>query len=176
MKVSLSWLKEYVALEWDAERLAEGLTMAGLEVDAVYDRFDYLRHIKVAQVKTVAVHPNADKLKICEVSTGSENATVVCGAPNVSAGMVTALALPGTVLPDGRTLTESKIRGVVSQGMLCSEAELELGTDQSGIWELSEDLPLGAIPCRSIASFRFCAGNRSDPQSTGLPEPDRNCP
>jgi phenylalanyl-tRNA synthetase beta chain len=144
MKVSLSWLKEYVALEWDAERLAEGLTMAGLEVDAVYDRFEYLRHIKVAQVKSVAVHPNADKLKICEVSTGSENATVVCGAPNVSAGMMTALALPGTVLPDGRALTEAKIRGVVSHGMLCSEAELELGTDQSGIWELSEDLPLGA--------------------------------
>ena len=144
MKVSLSWLKEYVALEWDAERLAEGLTMAGLEVDAVYDRFEYLRHIKVAQVKSVAPHPNADKLKICEVSTGSEKATVVCGAPNVSAGMMTALALPGTVLPDGRALTEAKIRGVVSHGMLCSEAELELGTDQSGIWELSEDLPLGA--------------------------------
>ena len=143
MKVSLSWLKEYVALKWDADRLAEALTMAGLEVDAVYDRFDYLKNVKVAQVKTVAAHPNADKLKICEVSTGSEHATVVCGAPNVSAGMTVALARPGTVLPDGRTLTETKIRGVASQGMLCSEAELELGADQSGIWSLPEDLPLG---------------------------------
>jgi predicted RNA-binding protein with EMAP domain len=83
MKVSLSWLKEYVALEWDADRLAEALTMAGLEVEAVYDRFDYLQDVKVAQVKTVAAHPNADKLKVCEVSTGSEHVTVVCGAPNV---------------------------------------------------------------------------------------------
>jgi len=143
MKVSLSWLKEYVALEWDADRLAEALTMAGLEVDAVYDRFAYLENVNVAQVKTVTAHPNADKLKICEVNTGDEFVSVVCGAPNVSAGMTVALARPGTVLPDGRTLTEAKIRGVASQGMLCSEAELELGADQSGIWALPEDLPLG---------------------------------
>ena len=151
MKVSLSWLKEYVALEWDADRLAEGLTMAGLEVEAVYDRFDYLQDVKVAQVKTVAAHPNADKLKICEVSTGSENVTVVCGAPNVSAGMTVALAQPGTVLPDGRTLSAAKIRGVASQGMLCSEAELELGADQSGIWALPEDLSLGASLAEALS-------------------------
>jgi phenylalanyl-tRNA synthetase beta chain len=143
MKVSLSWLKEYVAVEWDADRLAEGLTMAGLEVDSIYDRFEYLQCVKVAQVQSVEVHPNADKLKLCAVYTGSEHATVVCGAPNVAVGMMVALAVPGTVLPDGRTLTETNIRGVVSQGMLCSEAELELGADQSGIWALPEDLPLG---------------------------------
>ena len=144
MKVSLSWLKEYVALEWDAQRLAEALTMAGLEVDTLYDRFAYLRDVQVVKVETVRAHPGADKLKLCDVSTGNRKATVVCGAPNVKEGMLSALALPGTVLPDGRTLTETQIRGVTSQGMLCSEAELELGADTSGIWSLPEDLPLGA--------------------------------
>ena len=144
MKVSLSWLKEYVSLEWDAHRLAEALTMAGLEVDSVYDRFAYLQDVTVTQVQAVRAHPNADKLKLCEVTTGDRQFTVVCGAPNVSEGMVAALALPGAVLPDGRTLTDAKIRGIASQGMLCSEAELELGADESGIWSLPEDLPLGA--------------------------------
>jgi len=143
MKVSLSWLKEYVALDWDADRLAEALTMAGLEVDSVYDRFAYLQQVQVAQVQAVRAHPNADKLKLCDVSTGSQVVTVVCGAPNVKAGMLAALALPGAVMPDGHTLTASKIRGVLSQGMLCSEAELELGSDRRGIWALPEDLPVG---------------------------------
>jgi phenylalanyl-tRNA synthetase beta chain len=143
MKVSLSWLKEYVALEWEADRLAEALTMAGLEVDSIYDRFAYLQDVKVAQVETVRPHPQADKLKLCDVSIGDGLYTVVCGAPNVREGMISALALPGTVLPDGRTLAETQIRGVASQGMLCSEAELELGADASGIWSLPEDLPLG---------------------------------
>ena len=144
MKVSLSWLKEYVPLEQDADCLAEALTMAGLEVDAVYDRFAYLRQIKVAQVRSVREHPKADRLKLCDVSTGDRQYQIVCGAPNVNEGMLSALAIPGSVLPDGRTLTETRIRGEVSQGMLCSEAELELGPDGSGIWSLPEDLPLGA--------------------------------
>jgi phenylalanyl-tRNA synthetase beta chain len=151
MKVSLSWLKEYVALEWDADRLAEALTMAGLEVDSVYDRFAYLKDVRVAQVQAVRAHPNADKLKVCEVATGDGLLNVVCGAPNVEKGMLTALAAPGTVLPDGRTLTEASIRGVASQGMLCSEAELELGSDTSGIWSLPEDLPLGASLAEALS-------------------------
>ena len=150
MKVSLSWLKEYVALEWDAQRLAEALTMAGLEVDTLYDRFAYLRDVQVVKVETVRAHPGADKLKLCDVSTGNRKATVVCGAPNVKEGMITALALPGAVLPDGRTLTETEIRGVTSHGMLCSEAELELGADASGIWSLPEDLPLGATLAEAL--------------------------
>ena len=144
MKVSLSWLKEYVPLEQDADHLAEALTMAGLEVDSIYDRFAYLRQIKVAQVRSVREHPKADRLKLCDVSTGDRQYQIVCGAPNVSDGMLSALAIPGSVLPDGRTLAETRIRGEVSQGMLCSEAELELGLDGSGIWSLPEDLPLGA--------------------------------
>ena len=151
MKVSLSWLKEYVPLEWDAERLAEALTMAGLEVDTVYDRFAHLHQVKVAQVQAVRQHPKADRLKLCDVSTGNGHYQVVCGAPNVREGMLSALAIPGTVLPDGRTLGETRIRGEVSQGMLCSEAELELGSDGSGIWSLPEDLPLGASLAEALS-------------------------
>jgi phenylalanyl-tRNA synthetase beta chain len=144
MKVSLSWLKEYVPLEWDADRLAEALTMAGLEVDTIYDRFAYLRQVKVAQVQAVRKHPKADRLKLCDVATGDGQYQIVCGAPNVKEGMLSALAIPGAVLPDGRILEKTQIRGETSQGMLCSEAELELGSDGSGIWALPEDLPLGA--------------------------------
>ncbi len=143
MKVSLSWLKEYVSLEWDADRLADGLTMAGLEVDAIFDRYANLQDVTVAQVQTVRAHPNADQLKVCDVSTGHQQYTIVCGAPNVEEGMLTALALPGVVLPDGRTLTNTTIRGVTSQGMLCSEAELELGPGEGGILSLPEDLLVG---------------------------------
>ncbi len=150
MKVSLSWLKEYVPLEWDADRLAEALTMAGLEVDTIYDRFAYLRQIKVAQVQAVREHPKADRLKLCDVSTGDRQYQVVCGAPNVREGMLSPLAAPGSVLPDGRTLAETSIRGEASQGMLCSEAELELGSDGSGIWSLPEDLPLGASLAKAL--------------------------
>jgi len=150
MKVSLSWLKEYVSLEWDADRLAEALTMAGLEVDTIFDRFAYLRQVKVAQVRAVRQHPQADRLKLCDVSTGDGLFQVVCGAPNVKEGMLSALAVPGAVLPDGRTLEETRIRGEASQGMLCSEAELELGSDASGIWALPEDLPLGASLAQAL--------------------------
>lgn len=167
MKVSSSWLKEYVALEWGADRLAEALTMAGLEVDAVYDRFAYLQDVKVVRVQAVRAHPKADKLKLCDVSTGSRTFTVVCGAPNVEEGMIAALALPGAVLPDGRTLTETRIRGVASHGMLCSEAELELGADASGIWSLPEGFTLGVSLAEALGLSDFVLDidltpNRSD--------------
>ena len=151
MKVSLSWLKEYVALTLTADQLAEALTMAGLEVDSIYDRFAYLHDVKVAQVQAVRKHPKADKLKLCDVSIGERLFRVVCGAPNVRQGMFTALALPGAVLPDGRTLEQTTIRGESSEGMLCSEAELEIGSDGSGIWALPEDLPLGASLAEALS-------------------------
>lgn len=151
MKVSLSWLKEYVTLEMTAEQLADALTMVGLEVDTIYDRFGYLHDVKVAQVQAVREHPKADKLKLCDVSIGNRQFQVVCGAPNVRQGLFTALALPGAVLPDGRTLSKTAIRGVTSEGMLCSEAELEIGADGSGIWALPEDLPLGASLAEALS-------------------------
>ena len=109
MKFSLSWLKKYVPLVDGVEQLAEKLTMAGLEVDTVEERFLYLRSVKVGHVEAVRPHPNADKLKCCTVSTGERRVEVICGAPNVAAGQHVPLAVPGTVLPDGREIKSATI-------------------------------------------------------------------
>ena len=111
MKVSLSWLKDYIDIQMDVADLADALTMAGLEVDSVSDRYAYLHTVIVGRVVQVSPHPNADKLTICRIETGNRTRTVVCGAPNVSEGMLAPLALPGTVLPDGTQLDQSVIRG-----------------------------------------------------------------
>jgi phenylalanyl-tRNA synthetase beta chain len=150
MKVSLSWLQEYVPLVDGVEALAEKLTMVGLEVDTVEDRFRFLGTVQVARVESVTPHPNADKLQCCTVSTGENRAEVICGAPNVAAGQLVPLALPGTVLPDGREIRSATIRGVASQGMICSQAELELSGDHSGIWVLPDDLPLGVSVAQAL--------------------------
>lgn len=155
MKASLSWLRHYAAVPADASRLAEALTMAGLEVEAVYDRYDYLADVVVARVTTVRRHPQADRLKVCLVEDGRGAVEVVCGAPNVEAGMLAALARPGAELPDGTKLGESVIRGVRSQGMLCSQAELGLGEDRSGLLVLPGGLPVGLALNRAL--------NLSDP-------------
>ena len=144
MKVSLSWLNDYIDIQMDAAALAEALTMAGLEVDSVTDRYGYLDSVLVGRVAEVNPHPNADKLTICSVETGDRSHIVVCGAPNVAEGMLSPLALPGTVLPDGTRLEESVIRGQKSHGMLCSELELGLGIDGSGIWALDPSLQIGS--------------------------------
>ena len=143
MKVSLSWLKDYIDIQMDAADLADALTMAGLEVDSVSNRYAYLQSVFVGRVAEVTPHPNADKLTICKVETGNHSRMVVCGAPNVSEGMLAPLALPGTVLPDGTRLEKSVIRGEKSDGMLCSDLELGLGIDGSGIWSLDPSLKVG---------------------------------
>lgn len=143
MKVSLSWLREYVDIRMEPGELAEALTMAGLEVDTYYDRYARLEAVTTAKIIAVAPHPNADRLKCCDVDTGNGVVRVICGAPNAAVDMVVPLARPGTELPDGRTIGETEIRGVDSHGMLCSEIELELGTDASGLMVLSSDLELG---------------------------------
>jgi phenylalanyl-tRNA synthetase beta chain len=150
MKVSLSWLKAYVPLTDGVEQLAEKLTMAGLEVDTIEDRFQHLQSVRVGYVESVQPHPNADKLKLCTVSTGQERVAVICGAPNVAEGQRVPLAMPGTILPDGREIKAAKIRGVASSGMICSQAELELSSDHSGIWVLPEDLPLGGSVAEAL--------------------------
>lgn len=143
MKVSLSWLRSYVDIRMDVEALANMLTMAGLEVDAVYDRYDFLDTVLVGEISSIAPHPQADKLKLCQVQAGRQSYQVVCGAPNAAVGMVAPLALPGTALIDGTLLAEGKIRGRKSEGMLCSETELGLGTDSSGLMELDRSLTSG---------------------------------
>jgi phenylalanyl-tRNA synthetase beta chain len=144
MKISLDWLSEYVDADMPPETLAHKLTMAGLEVEAVLDRYAPLRTVVAARILSEAPHPEAPGLKILSVDTGKGGASVVCGAPNARAGLVAPLALPGTVLADGKTVAESKVRGRMSFGMLCSEAELGIGINKSGLLELPKDARPGA--------------------------------
>ena len=143
MKVSLSWLREYVPVNITVSEMCARLTMAGLETDSVTDRYAWLNTVKVGRISHVRPHPNAGRLHLCEVELGDRSVQVVCGAPNACKGMTVPLALPGTEFPNGRILEKSIIRGQSSEGMLCSEAELELGTDSSGLMELPQDLQPG---------------------------------
>ena len=140
MKVSLTWLKDYIAIDMDVEELAEALTMVGLEVESISDRYAYLDSVVAGRIDQVKSHPNADKLTICRVNTKDGDWSVVCGAPNVKEGMLAPLAKPGSVFPDGSQLEKTVIRGVGSEGMLCSEAELGLGIDSSRIQALDSIL------------------------------------
>jgi len=143
MKISTNWLNEYVPVTVSATELADRLTMAGLEIEAVVNPYEHLNTIIVGKVTDVKQHPNAEKLSLCQVNIGDQNIDVVCGAPNVSVDMRVPCALPGTTFPGGMVIKKSTIRGVGSEGMLCSEAELELGQDGSGILELPPDLKAG---------------------------------
>jgi phenylalanyl-tRNA synthetase beta chain len=144
MKISLSWLKDYVPIRLSAAELAEALTQVGLAVDAVIDRYRFLDTVLVGRVLSVEAHPAADRLTVCQVDTGRGVLPVVCGAPNVAPGLLAPVALPGTVLPSGAVLEAGLIRGQRSAGMLCSAAELTLGADAAGIMALKDDQPLGA--------------------------------
>lgn len=138
MKFTFSWLNEYILTEGlSAAQIADGLTMRGLEVDSITPLFADLEAITTARVTDVAKHPDADKLTVCTVDTGAETIQVVCGAPNVKAGMLTAIAKPGVRLPDGTKIKKSKVRGVASAGMLCSARELGLSDDHQGLIELN---------------------------------------
>ncbi len=143
MKFSLSWLQDYVTVRMDVDELADTLTMIGLEVGSVSNRFAYLDSVYVGRILGVKPHPNADRLRICKVDMGERQLAVVCGAPNSKEEMLAPLALPGTLFPDGSLLEKGIIRGQVSEGMLCSEAELGLGMDASGIMPLDADLMVG---------------------------------
>ncbi len=143
MKASLSWLKEYTDIDIDVNKLADALTMLGLEVEAVSDRYDFLKTVIVGRVNSVTSHPNADRLKLCQTDIGDQVLSVVCGAPNVAEGMLCACVLPGTILPDKTVVKEGVIRGERSLAMLCSEKELGLGNDHKGIWHLNPDLTIG---------------------------------
>ncbi len=144
MKFTLSWLSTFVSTgDMAPEALAEKLTMLGLEVDAVTALYQGLDQIITAKILSVRKHPNADRLSLCEVDTGEETVPVVCGAPNVYQGMVTAMARPGVRLPDGMKIKKAKVRGEQSLGMLCSARELGLSDDHQGIMALDETLAAG---------------------------------
>ena len=145
MKIVESWLREWIDPELDTAALGHRLTMAGHEVDQIVTEGAGLDGVVVAEVVSVARHPDADRLSVCRVSTGGrETVDVVCGAPNVEQGMKSPLAVPGITLPNGVKLRKAKIRGVASNGMLCSAVELGLGEESDGIIALPKDAPVGA--------------------------------
>ncbi len=139
MKFSASWLRQWLPGDVPVEQMCEQLTNAGLEVDGVEVVAPAFSGVVVAEVRAVRPHPNADRLSVCDVDGGGESVEVVCGAPNVRPGLKTALATVGARLPDG-PVRAAKLRGVISRGMLCSAAELGLGTDHDGIMELGDAL------------------------------------
>ena len=137
MKFTLSWLKEHLDTDASAPRIAARLTEIGLEVESVTDAGAGLKDFIVGEIVTAEKHPNADKLRLCGVSTGADTLQIVCGAPNARAGIKVVLARPGTVIPaTGEALKLGTIRGVESRGMMCSARELLLGEDHNGIIEL----------------------------------------
>ena len=143
MLVSLKWLKDYIDLELSADELADRLTMAGLEVDEIQTLAPKFSGVVAAKILSVRPHPNADKLSLCDVTDGAETYPIVCGAKNIHAGDVVPLAKTGAVIPGGYTIKSTTLRGEKSEGMLCSEAELEIGDDASGILQLPADMALG---------------------------------
>ncbi len=145
MKLSVSWLRELVDLDMDVVALAHTLTMGGLEVEEIAPVAAVFSGIVVGHVKSVAAHPNADKLRVTEVDAGTgELLQIVCGAPNVAAGQKVPCALVGARLPaGGGEIRKAKLRGVESSGMLCSARELGLSSDHSGLLVLDEDAPVG---------------------------------
>ncbi len=145
MKFSLSWLKDHLDTAAPAEAIAEKLSAIGLELESLEDPAAKLAGFTVARVLTAERHPNADKLQVLSVDIGDgQPLQVVCGAPNARAGLVGVLGLPGAVVPSGGfELKKSAIRGVESNGMMCSTRELELGEDHDGIIELPTDAPVG---------------------------------
>ena len=143
MKVSVQWLKELVAVDMPVAQLAQMLTMGGLEVEEIAPVAAEFSGIVVALVKSVAPHPNADKLRVTEVDAGTgKMLQIVCGAPNVAVGQKVPCALVGAKLP-GLEIKKAKLRGVESRGMLCSARELGLSEDHAGLLVLDEAIPIG---------------------------------
>ena len=147
MKFTLSWLKDHLETSASLSEIVKTLTRVGLEVEYVHDPAAQLKDFIIAHVIDAIPHPNADRLRVCLVETGTGTPIqVVCGAPNARTGLKTVFSAPGTYIPAKKiTLGKGVIRGVESLGMLCSAAELELSNDHDGIIELPEDAPIGKI-------------------------------
>ncbi len=144
MKFSEAWLREWVNPDIGRDTLLEQLTMAGLEVDGIEPVSAPMQHVVVGRIDAVEAHPQSGKLKVCTVSDGAGQKQVVCGAPNVRAGLLSAFARVGAVLPGDRRIEEADLRGVRSAGMLCSAIELGMGSDADAILELDTGAAVGA--------------------------------
>ena len=151
MKFTLAWLKEHLDTKASVDEIADRLTRIGLEVEDLFDPATKLAPFKVAKVLKAEKHPNADKLQVLEVDTGTERLQVVCGASNAREGMKGVFASVGAYVPGiDFTLTKAKIRGVESSGMMLSERELELSDEHSGIIELPADTKIGVPAAKAL--------------------------
>ena len=144
MKFSEQWLREWVNPSISSDELVAQITLAGLEVDGVESAAGEFSGVIVGQIVSAEQHPNADKLRVCQVSDGATETQVVCGAPNARVGIKVAFAIVGAVLPGNFKIKQAKLRQEDSFGMLCSAAELEINDENDGIMELAVDAPLGA--------------------------------
>jgi phenylalanyl-tRNA synthetase beta chain len=174
MKFSVNWLREIVELPTNVDELAHLLTFAGVEIEGIEHRGTDIPNVVVGQINTFSQHPNADRLSLCDVDDGTEHhRQIVCGAKNFKAGDKVLVALPGAALPNGLKIKVSKLRGVESQGMLCSPSELHLSDDSDGLLILSPDAQVGTpigqlFPADTILDVEITP-NRSDLLSyTGL--------
>lgn len=144
MKFTLNWLQDYVdTADLSPDQLADQLTMLGLEVDSVIPLYQELSPLVTGLVVSCEKHPDADKLSLCQVDVGKESVQIVCGAPNVRKNLAVVVALPGITLPGNFKIKKSKVRGVESFGMICSERELGLSDEHTGIMELPEGMEPG---------------------------------
>jgi len=143
MRLSINWLQDFVDLTIPAADLADRLTLAGLEVEALEEVVPDFSGVVVAKVNRVEPHPQADRLRLAEVTDGHTTHQVVCGAPNLSAGQLYPFAPLGAVISGGHKIKAAKLRGVASAGMLLAEDELGLSPDHEGLMEIPQDLPLG---------------------------------
>lgn len=155
MKLPYSWLIELTGLDWSPTDMADRLTMSGTYVEEIEPAGRFLDHVVVARVMSLSPVPDAKKLQLAEVTTGDEIFQVVCGAPNVAVGQLVPLALPGARMANGMTIAVGEIRGVRSQGMLCSESELGVSHDHAGIMVLESTLPVGTA-LREAIGFDDC--------------------
>jgi len=167
MKFSEQWLREWVNPEISSQELMDQITMAGLEVDGFEPVAGKFQGVVVGEVQSVEPHPNADKLRVCQVNDGSQAVQVVCGAPNVRPGLKVPFAVLGAVLPGDFKIRKAKLRGEPSEGMLCSESELGLSESHAGLMELPSDAPVGAalndyLKLNDVAIDVDLTPNRSD--------------
>src|SRR5262245_12073341 len=173
MKISLNWLKDYVSLDASIDEITRAITFLGFEVESVHSTgAPKLENVVVGEILTRAKHPNADKLSVCTVDVGPAGGvkTIVCGAHNCDAGNRVLVALPGAILPGNFQIKQSKIRGQVSDGMMCSPDEIGMGTDHAGLLILSGRPALGtpmneALPPGDTIFDIEITPNRPDCQS-----------
>ena len=151
MRVTLGWLKRYVALEESAQEIADLLTLQGLEVSECTAVRPGLKGVVASRIVSLEPHPSSQGLWVCRMDTGKDERTVLCGAQNLAVGDCAPLALPGTAMPDGRRIEAAALHGILSEGMLCSELELALSEDGAGIMKLPADISPGLEIARALA-------------------------